>query len=115
MTRDQCLVIVAPCLGAAGGDAAGALRFDEFDASRIGKALLGRIDNLHDMAVGACRGQLVTLRRTSLIGTHRSDSSTISESGDGAKVGGRLARSRRVVKDRFRHFFDDVAARGRPR
>ena len=52
--------------------------------------------------------------RKSAIGLHRSDSSTISENGEGAKFGGRLGTLRGVVHDRLRHLLDDVAACGRP-
>ena len=58
VARHQALVVVAPGLGAAGGDAAGAFRLDEFDAARIGEAFLGRIDDLHDMAMRAGGGEL---------------------------------------------------------
>src|SRR6185437_16664859 len=53
MVRHYTLVVVAPCLGAPGGDAAGAFRLDEFDAARIREAFFGRIDDLHHVAMRA--------------------------------------------------------------
>ncbi len=58
MARHQALVVVAPGLGAAGGDGTGAFRLDEFDAAGIGETFLGRIDDLHDVAVRAGSGKL---------------------------------------------------------
>ena len=93
MTLDDCLVIVAPCLGSARGDATGALGFNEFDPSRVGKLSSAGSTIWMTWPWAPVAASCVTLPRTSLIGTHRSDSSTISERGDGAKDGGRLARS----------------------
>ena len=53
------------------------------------------------------------VRRTSPMSLHRSDSSTISASGEGEKFGGRLVRSLAIVHDRLRHALDDIAAAGR--
>ena len=53
------------------------------------------------------------VRCTSAIGLHRSDSTTTSDCGEGAKDGGRLRALGRVVHDRLGHLLDDVAARAR--
>src|SRR5947199_10823010 len=55
---DQRLIVAAPELGAAGGDAAQSLRLDELHASGIRKAFLRRVYDLHDMAARAVRGEL---------------------------------------------------------
>ena len=47
------LVVGAPVLGAAGGDLAGAFRLGELDAAGIGEGLLGRIDDLDEVALRA--------------------------------------------------------------
>ncbi len=46
MLGDAGLEIIAPGLGASGGDGAAAFRFDEFDAAGIGEHFLRRIDDL---------------------------------------------------------------------
>ena len=55
---DDALVVVAPSFGAAGGNAAGTFRFNEFDPTRIWKALFGRINDLHNVAVRTAGGKL---------------------------------------------------------
>ena len=54
----RALVVGLPGLGAAGRDRAAAFRLDELDAAGIREGLLGRIDDLHDVAVRAGRGEL---------------------------------------------------------
>ena len=51
-------VIGAPGFGAARRDAAAAFRLDELDAAPIRECLLGRIDDLHHVAMGAAAGEL---------------------------------------------------------
>src|SRR3954468_149582 len=58
MALDAGLIILAPALRASSGDGAGAFRFHELDASRVGKGLFRRVDDLDDMAVGAAGRQL---------------------------------------------------------
>src|SRR5689334_18350366 len=58
MALDARLVVGAPGLGAARRDGAGAFWLDEFDASRVGKRLLRRIDHLHHVAIGVARREL---------------------------------------------------------
>jgi hypothetical protein len=56
--RDLRGVIGAPALCAAGGDASAVFGLDEFDPAPIGECLLGRIDDLHDMAMSTAAGEL---------------------------------------------------------
>src|SRR5579862_5968800 len=58
VTRNARRVVRFPALGAAGGDAAAALGFDELDAAPIGESLFRRIDDLHDVAMRAAAGEL---------------------------------------------------------
>jgi hypothetical protein len=55
---DACGIVLAPGLGPAGGDAAGAFRLDELDAAGLGEGLFDRVHDLHHVALGAARGQL---------------------------------------------------------
>src|SRR5262249_61758033 len=56
--RDLPDVIGAPSLRPSRSDASAVFRLDESDPPPIGKRLLRRIDNLHNMAVGATAGEL---------------------------------------------------------
>ena len=93
---------------------AGAFRLDELDAAGIGKGLLGRIDDLHDMAVGAgrreLRERLAHLRHRAPEIRHHHDL--------GERRGRKGRRQARplghVVHDRVRHLVEHVAAAGRP-
>src|SRR4029078_8870310 len=58
VTRDPRVVLRLPGFGAAGGDGAGAVGFDELDAAGIGKGLLGGIDDLHGVTMRAGGGEL---------------------------------------------------------
>ena len=55
---DERLIVGAPKLGAPGGDAAEPFGLDKLDAAGIGEAFLRGIDDLHDMAARAIRGEL---------------------------------------------------------
>src|SRR5450631_821009 len=54
----QCLVVVAPGLGAAGRYTAESLRFNKLDAAGEGKSLFRRVHDLHDMAARAVGRQV---------------------------------------------------------
>ena len=107
------LIVGAPGLRAAGGDAAAAFRLDEFDAARIRKSLFGRIDDLHDMAARAAAGEL-RQRAPDLVEV----APQVGQDHDLGERGGREARRQAralgaVVHDRLRHALDHVAAAGR--
>jgi hypothetical protein len=105
----QSLIVAAPGLGAAGGDAAKPFRFNELDPAGIGKSLFRRIDDLDNMATGAIGGQLAD--GAAEFGDRR------PQIGQKQHFGERRRREIRrqarmlggVVNDRLRHFLDDVA------
>ena len=109
------LVIGAPVLGAAGGDRAAALRLDEFDAAGIGEGLLGRIDDLHQVALRAAGRELRDRRadlvdRAPQVGQHHDLGERRRAR---SRAAGWRARSRSCMQ-RLGHAVDHLAAAGRP-
>ena len=93
VARDPRLIVGLPGLRASDRDLAAALRLDELDAARIREGLFGGIDDLDHVAMRAGAESCANVLRTSAIGLQKSDTTTISASPDGAKDGGKLARS----------------------
>src|SRR6476661_3238109 len=86
-------IVAGPALGAAGGDDAKAFRLDKFDPAGIGKvSSAGSTIWIREPWAPEAESP-ASISLISLIGDHKSDSTTTSASADGTKDGGRLARA----------------------
>ena len=108
------LVVGAPVLGAAGGDLAEAFRLGELDAAGIGEGLLGRIDDLNQMALRAIGGKLRQdgadfLDRAPQVGQHHDLRQRRRR-----KAGRQAQPLGRIVDHGLGHAVDHGAAAGRP-
>ena len=108
-------VIVAPGLGAAGGDGQAIFEFLELDATLVGESLFDRIVDLQDMAARAGHGEAFHLV-LELLDRHQAVRQNDHFGEPRHRCLGWQSRGlfRAVSQDRFRHAVDDGAAGRRP-